>query len=67
MKPLRKVINIYMCAYTYIFIYIYIYIHMYMYMYVYVCVCVSLCLLRGAVSRRVSRVAARYVLFVVRD
>ena len=30
-------------------------------------VCVSLCLLCGAVSRRVSRVVARYVLFVVRD
>ena len=32
-----------------------------------VCVCVSLCLLCGAVSRRVSRVVARCVLFVVRD
>ena len=44
-------------------IYIYRYIHMYMC----VCVCVSLCLLCGAVSCRVSRVVARYVLFVVRD
>ena len=40
---------------------------MYMYMYMCVCVCVSLCLLCGAVSRRVSHVVARYVLFVVRD
>ena len=36
-------------------------------MYMCVCVCASLCLLCGAVSRRVSRVVARYVLFVVRD
>ena len=38
MKPLWKVINIYMCAFTYIFnqihIYIYIYIHMYIYIYI---------------------------------
>ena len=45
---------------------------MYVYVYVYMwraraCACLSLCFLCGAVSRRVSRVAARYVLFVVRD
>ena len=48
-------------------IYIYINIYIYMHMYVYMCVCVSLCLFCGAVSRRVSRVVARHVLFVVRD
>ena len=38
-----------------------------MYMYMYMYMSVSLCLLCGAVSRRVSRVVARYVLFLVRD
>ena len=63
MKPLRKVINMYIYIYMYIFIYIFICIYMYMC----TCVCVSLCLLCGAVSRRLSRVVACYVLFVVRD
>ena len=46
MKPLWKVINIYMCADTYTFkhihihIHIHIYIYIYMYMYMYMCVCV---------------------------
>ena len=50
-----------------------IYIHKYIYMYIYTCVCVCVCLcvcvrlLCGAVSCRVSRVVARYFLFVVRQ
>ena len=45
----------------YVRLFIFTYKNVYMYM------CVSLCLLCGAVSRRVSRVVACYVLFVVRD
>ena len=40
MKPLWKVINIYMCAFTYIFnqihIHIHIHIHIYIYIYIYI-------------------------------
>ena len=45
---------------------IYVHVHIHVHERVRV-VCVSLCLLCGAVSRRVSLFVARYVLFVVRD
>ena len=40
---------------------------MHIFIYMCMCMCVSLCLLWGAVSRRVSSVVARYLLFVIRD
>ena len=57
MKPLWKVINIYMCAYSYtfthvhihlhlhlhIYIYIYMYLYIYMYMYRYMCRYMCVC------------------------
>ena len=54
MKPLWKVINIYMCAYTYIFIQIHIHIYMYICMYRYMCVCVFVCVSLSLFLRAVA-------------
>ena len=59
--------DMYIFIYENLYIYMYMYLYLYMYMHMYMCVCVSFCLLCGSVPRRVSRVVARYVLFVVHD
>ena len=70
--PFRMLLCLSTCVYIYVHLCIYLHVHVHVHIHIHIhvrvrVVCVSLCLLFCAVPCRVSRVFARYVLFVVRD